>query len=57
MSDEYPTLLEVAKDALGFLMSKARRDPEEREIVFELRDAIEREEQDQRTIGELRPRL
>ena len=55
MSDEYPTLLEVAKDTLGFLMSKARRDPEEREIVFELRDAIEREEQDQRTIDSPRP--
>ena len=45
MTDREQTLLEVAKEALSFLMSKARRDPNEREIVFALRDAIDREEQ------------
>lgn len=33
-------LLEACLDASRFLMGKARRDPEEREIVFQLNEAI-----------------
>ncbi len=45
MADE-PTVTEyrlymAARHALGFLMSKARKDPNEREVVYELKDAVE----------------
>ena len=40
MDPNVSELLSAAKDAVRFLMGKARRDPEEREIVQALSDAI-----------------
>ncbi len=34
-------LARVAEDTLGFLMSKARKDPQEREVVAALQNALD----------------